>query len=145
MSGRLSDFEQIQEYYPGSNRPIRAVKPVASGGYDPDAWDAHPLRFPVKGVEMEFFTSGQLGQALDGRSGITMRKWEQKGWIPKATYYKPAKDPQGRRRLYSRAQVEGIVVIAKDEGIFDRNSRVKITRTSFTQRVVALFRELAAS
>lgn len=141
----MSHFEDVPRYYPGSNKPIIERKPVVVGQKDPDAWDAHPLIYPVNGEDMEFFTNGHLGDALDGRSDITMRKWEKKGFIPKATYYKPGKEGNvhGRRRLYSRAQVEGIVRIAKEEGIFPRNSRIKVSSTNFTRRVVALFRELA--
>lgn len=141
--GNVSDFEQMR-YYPGSRHPIPERKPVVYEQPDPDRWDAHPKVYKVKGEDVEFFTSGELAQALDGRATVTIRAWERKGIIPKATFHKPSDKPQGRRRLYSRAQVEGIVQIAKEEGIYSSDSRVKILTTNFTKRVTALFKELMA-
>jgi hypothetical protein len=141
--GTLADFEAMTEYYPGSKRPIvRHPNRVESEAPDPDRWDAKPKIFPVNGVDTEFFTVGQLALALGGRQPVTIRKWERTGVIPKATFNKPSEDPRGKRRLYSRAQVEGMIRIAEEEGLLRKHSK-PITQTNFKERVLALFRELS--
>jgi hypothetical protein len=141
--GALDAFADVQEYYPGSRRPIvRHPNRTESSMPDPDRWDAKPKVLKVKGEDVEFFTIGQLGLALGGRKPVTIRKWERTGVIPKPTFRKPSEDPRGQRRLYTRAQVEGMVRIATEEGILDRHAK-PITQTDFTERVIALFRELA--
>jgi hypothetical protein len=89
-------------------------------------------------VDREFFTVGQLAAAL-GRRSVTIRKWEREGIIPAPTFNAESSDPRGRRRLYGREQVEGIVRIAAEEGILD-SPKAAITKTRFTERVSELFR-----
>lgn len=126
------------DYYPGTRRKIeKNPKPPTP---DPLAWDAKPHIFEVGGKDIELFTVGQLAMAL-GRAAGTIRKWENTGVIPKAMYSSPSKDPRGKRRLYTRAMVEGIVKIAKQEGILSPNSRKSISATQFTNRVINLFKE----
>jgi hypothetical protein len=143
-----SAFKEIaQEFYPGSTRPIIRHpnrKREEQGTEDDDiaSWDRNPRVYKVGGENMEFFTVGQLALALHRRP-VTIRKWEQLGKFPKATYRSPSEHTQGVRRLYSRAQVEGVVQIAKAEGLFDSAS-VPIS-PKFTERVVALFTALAKS
>ena len=126
------------DYYPGTRRKIENNPPPPV----PDrlAWDAKPRIFVVGGKDVELFTVGQLAQAL-GREAGTIRKWESNGILPKAMYSSPSDDPRGKRRLYTRAMVEGIVKIAKQEGILAYNSRKSIAATRFTSRVVQLFKE----
>lgn len=144
MGSPLADFEAMTtEYYPGSKRPIVRHRNRKRGQpLDPDRWDCRPKTLKVKGENVEFFTIGQLGKALGGRKPVTIRKWEQTGVIPKPTFRKPSDDPRGQRRLYTRAQVEGMVRIAKEEGVLQTHSK-PITQTKFSERVIALFRELA--
>jgi len=141
----LASFQQIaQEYYPGSSRPI-IRHPNRSRDTGPEvtaSWDRKPRTYPVGGVEREFFTIGQLAEAL-GRKPVTLRKWEREGIIPKATFRAPSEHVQGVRRLYSREQVEGIVKIAKEEGVLVSH-QTPITQTQFTNRVVALFTSLTS-
>ena len=131
---------QDTEFYPGSRerrQAPREPKPEASP-FD----GVTPKVYTVGGTETEFFTIGQLAAALN-RKPVTLRKWEQTGVIPKATFQAP--NPKGlataRRRLYTRAQAEGIVRIAQEEGLFD-NDPVRVGSTRFTKRVFALFREI---
>lgn len=145
MSGQdtLASFQQIaQEYYPGSSRPIvrhpnrrrdAAPEPLVT-------WDRKPRVYNVRGEDREFFTIGQLSLAL-GRKPVTIRKWERDGVIPKATFKAPSDHAQGVRRLYSRDQVEGIVRIAKEEGVLVSH-QTAIKDTDFTKRVIALFNSL---
>ena len=142
------DTELVKEYYPGSRKPIdRLPTPTSQnhGGYygvDP-GWDNKPREYTMNGVKQDFFTIGQLALAL-GRRPVTMRLWEREGIIPKATYQVSSETANGRRRLYSRAQIEGLVVIAIEEGIIISHQR-PISATNFTARAVELFKNLAAN
>ncbi|MFE2100865.1 MerR family transcriptional regulator [Streptomyces sp. NPDC059468] len=138
-----------EQYYPGSTRPLvrhpnRLNTEAAPSAADPTEWDAKPRRYVVAGKETEFFTVGQLARAL-GRQPVTIRKWEREGVIPKSTFQSPGRDGdvRGRRRLYTRAQVEGIVRIAHEEGVLVSHQK-PIKDTQFTPRVIALFERLAA-
>ena len=110
---------------------------------EPYAWDSKSRIYHLGGVDVELYTVGQLADALD-REAVTIRKWERDGILPKAMFNSPSTDPRGRRRLYSRAQVEGIVKIAKQEGIYSRNSRKPIRSTAFTAKVIDLFKTTGA-
>jgi hypothetical protein len=136
-----------EQYYPGSTRPIVRhpnrnslhTEPATSAG----DWDAKPRKYVVAGTETEFFTVGQLAAAL-GRQPVTIRKWEREGTIPKSTFQAPGRDGdvRGRRRLYTRAQVEGMVRIAAEEGVLVSHQK-PIKDTNFTARVIDLFKRLA--
>jgi hypothetical protein len=140
------EFAQIgEQFYPGSTRPIvrhpnRLHTKAAPSAAD---WDAKPRKYVVAGVETEFYTLGNLAQAL-GRQSVTIRKWEREGIIPKSTYQSPGRDddPRGRRRLYTREQIEGIVRIAHEEGVLVSHQK-PLKATNFTVRVVDLFKRLA--
>lgn len=128
------------ELYPGSNHPI--VRSGVREVRDPTGeWDENPRRLKVNGVDVEFFTVGQLGQALGGRQSVTIRKWEREGVIPRAMFQAPSETPNGRRRLYTRDQVEGMIRIAREEGVY-YSHQTPIKKTRFTERVVQLFKEL---
>lgn len=94
----------------------------------------------------ELYSIGELAKAL-GREVVTVRKWETDGTIPLPIYVKNGSDGKhGRRRLYSAAQICGMVRIANEEGIHidqmrpRKGQRIKqIQRTRFTERVTALF------
>lgn len=127
---------QDTEFYPGS----RERRP-ASGAYGIPQAEVSPFDgvtpriYDVNGQTVEFFTIGQLAAALN-RKPVTLRKWEAQGILPAATFQapNPGKDPRARRRLYTRAQAEGIVRIAREEGLLgDEPKRVGSTR--FTERV----------
>lgn len=145
---QIADGDKV-EYYPGSTRPIVRhpnriqTERVRRGlGADPD-WDENPRVYTINGEDVEFFSVGQLARAL-GREPGTIRKWESQGVIPKATFQVPGRDgdPRGRRRLYSRKQVEGMVKIAEDEGLMDFGvPRKSFSTTQFKPRVLELFRE----
>lgn len=69
----------------------------------------------IEGVLHRFYTVGALASIL-GRSPVTIRSWEQKGWLPRARYRSPppsreqipGRDPIGKR-LYTQQQVECVV------------------------------------
>lgn len=136
-----------EQYYPGSTKPLvrHPNRPTLHTEAAPSAadWDAKPRKGVVNGVETSFYTVGQLAQAL-GRQAGTVRKWEREGVIPKSTYQSPGRDGdvRGRRRLYTRDQVEGIVRIAQEEGVLVSHQK-PIKDTRFTPRVIDLFKRLA--
>ncbi|WP_063728955.1 hypothetical protein [Streptomyces sp. RTd22] len=139
------------QFYPGSTRrisrrPVRTqaeLRPVAQEAYyDPDRWDTKPQVKPFNGGYREFFGIGDLAKALR-RDAVTMRKWESGGVIPKATYVISGKTANGNRRLYTREQIEAMVRIAEEEGLFDGDPRgIRITDTRFTERVKEAFEQL---
>jgi len=78
--------------------------------------DVLPYReYLVGGDPTKFYTVGSLAKAL-GRSPITVRSWESKGWLPAATFRAPAPraqqipgKPSRGARLYSREQIDFLV------------------------------------
>jgi hypothetical protein len=130
----------MDEFYPGSKtRRLVHADPV------PDEQEPLELGTPrvyrVGGKNVEFFTMGQLAAALH-RKPVTLRRWESEGIIPVPRFTSPGNDGdvRGKRRLYTRAQIEGMVAIATQEGLMD-DSNTGIRKTKFTQLVVALFEE----
>lgn len=76
---------------------------------------ARPKIYRIKGVDREFYTVGEVARALH-RQPVTLRMWEQRGWLPKVKYRTPppageqipGKTPKGRR-LYSKDQLVFLV------------------------------------
>lgn len=127
-----------QAYFPGSRLP--RTPPAGP----PEVLPVEGKKFTVGNREVELFTISQLATALN-RKAVTIRKWEQEGVIPKATYSKPGKDKdvRGRRRMYSREQVEAMIVIAQQEKIL-HDLHKRISTTQFKTKVLAAFKEIAA-
>jgi hypothetical protein len=85
-------------------------------GKDP-AWAANPQRrIIVDGLELELYPIGAVAKAL-GRSSRTIRRWETRGLIPPPLYERRSRNPHGRRRLYTRQEIEGLIVIAEWHGV----------------------------
>jgi MerR HTH family regulatory protein len=130
--------------YPGSKmRQKDYDKPVIEVP-DHGPFDKTRL-FSVKGREVEFYATGVLAEMLNRESG-TIRKWESEGVIPKATFIAPSDDKRGKRRLYTRAQIEGIRKIAAEEGVLEPGAGGRwksIRKTDFREKVYNLFTELA--
>lgn len=132
--------EEAERYYPGSATPIPTGPPPPEPAPAPDGWDASPMVFIFNGVETEFFTVGQLAKAL-GKSASTVREWERFGHLPLARYRTRAVVEDKKKRLYTRAQVEGLVRIAGEEGLLVWKPR-NIRKTNFAVRATQLFRDL---
>lgn len=136
-------MSSLDDFFPGSRTPRSAPEPAVTGAPSlPDAsegWDANPTIMSLNGVETEFFTIGALAHALN-RQVVTIRKWERLGFLPKATY----RTSGGRKdRLYTRAQVEGLVALAVEEKVYDPGIRIPIDTTNFPSRAASLFVALA--
>lgn len=130
-------------FYPGSKQRKDQPRPQNLAAELDPFEGIKPRVYTVKGTEMEFFLIGDLAAAL-GREAGTVRKWETTGVIPRATFQapNPNKDQRARRRLYSRAQAEGIVRIAREEDLFPFGWK-QVGQTRFTERVIELFRGLS--
>lgn len=131
------------EFYPGSRMKPETLtfKPIEN---EPEInWPPGRV-LTISGYEVECFTTGQLSDLLGHRKAVTIRGWEAEGILPKSGYYVPGKngDVRGRRRYYTRSQVEGLLDIARDEGVLYPSTRVSISKTGFTRRVTELFLEL---
>ena len=137
-------FEDLKDW-PGKRKPVN--RPEESSRPDPYEikWDSKPMVYVYGGVSREFFSIGHLADAF-GRSPVTIRSWESKGLLPQSPYRSPR--PRGEalpgkqvkgRRLWTREQVEGMMEIAREEGVILNG---KPPSKQFTQRVAALFREL---
>jgi len=130
--------EQLNKVFPGSTTPLEfeSIRKVQEKTIDD--WDAKPFVFTVGGKEQEFFSIGHLGKALGNRSAITLRKWEADGILPKSPYLKPSATP----RMYTRAMVEGLVRIAREEGVLWPHKGVRLSETKFQPRALELFQSL---
>lgn len=132
----------LDEFFPGSTTPLDFEARRKKDEEKIGAWDSKPLTFRLKGKDTEFFTIGHLAKALGDRSAITLRKWEAEGILPKSPYVKPSEDPRGRRRMYTREQVEGLVKIAREEGVLWPRKGLRLQETKFQERAHQLFRKL---
>jgi hypothetical protein len=133
----------LTEYYPGSKmkREVNHVKPETE---DTEIdWPKGRI-LTIQGFEVECFTTGQLASLLGGRSAVTIRTWESEGILPKSGYSLPGKggDVRGRRRYYTRAQVKGLIDIAREEGVLLPGPRIFVNRTKFTDRALEYFKDL---
>ncbi len=95
----------------------------------------------INGVERSMYAIGELARALNRRPG-TIRKWEDLGILPIATFIKGTGTITGRRRLYTADQIVGIVRIADEEGILHNEGTINIRATEFAARVQTLFENL---
>lgn len=130
------------EFYPGSK--MRREVRVPDAPPEPEfIWPKGRI-LTIQGIEVECFTTGQLAGLLGGRKAVTIRAWEAEGILPKSGYYVPGRDGdvRGRRRYYTKAQVEGVLDIAKAEGVLYPSTRISISRTNFTAKVTDLFLDL---
>jgi hypothetical protein len=147
MSDLMAAFGTLQdEYYPGSKQKRRESRQTRRErlveerrqAREEEGWDAHPKKGTVNGVDIEVFPVGALAKAL-GRDSVTVRAWMRKGWLPRNRYKTPAvvgSRGNASRRLWSRTQIEGIVAIAREEGLL-LSHPPRIQTTNFTQRVFA--------
>lgn len=128
----------LDEFYPGS-RVRRDSPPAPAAAVEEDDLLGKGTVMVLRGRSVEFFTIGQVARAIN-RSAVTLRAWEASNVIPKSGYVKPSADPRGRRRLYTRAQSESIIRLAKEHGVMDAGSRKPLT--SFKLAVWKAFAEL---
>lgn len=119
MPGMRSEEEILRAFEgldkaPGSRQPRRSDSPVAQKKRaqafgESNGWDSNPTIKTLNGVETELFTIGALAQALE-KQIVTIRLWEQKGYIPMAPYRLRSKQLNGQKvngnRVYTRELIE---------------------------------------
>lgn len=132
----------LDRFFPGSTTPLDFDVKRKEAEKEIGAWDSKPLIFRLGGKDTEFFSIGQLGVALGNRSPNTLRAWEREGILPKSPYVKQSADPRGRRRMYTRAQVEGLIKIAREEGVLFPQKGLRLSETNFRTRAAELFQLL---
>jgi hypothetical protein len=137
----MESNDPFSKFFPGSSTPLDIEEKQQKQQHESDQWDLKPMIFTVKGKETQFFPIGALALALGGRKAGTIRAWEQEGLLPRSVFVKPSADPRGRRRMYTRAMVEGLVKIAKEEGVFWPQRGVRLSETQFPQRALELFQQ----
>lgn len=117
MDEAFDDIMQGMRRYPGTGKPIPELKerkaPQAED--EPADWESMGKVYISGGKEVVFFPIGALALALDRRP-VTIRSWEDKGWLPKPKFRGKAMG-YGRRRLYTHEQVSGVVAAAERAGI----------------------------
>jgi hypothetical protein len=94
----------------------------------------------ARGSRTEFFTIGALARALN-RKPVTLRKLEAVGQLPKSGWQDALVRGKGKRRLYTRAQIEAAVRIAAEEGILVKTRR-PVSKTRFSDRLIKAWKEL---
>jgi len=119
MPGMRSEEEILKAFegldnVPGSRQPRRNDSPTAQKRRaqvfgESNGWDANPTIRTLKGMETELFTISALAQALEKKI-VTIRLWEQKGYIPIAPYRLRSKTLNGQKvngnRVYTRELIE---------------------------------------
>jgi hypothetical protein len=113
-----------------------ALQPAA-----PEQLDLGPGQWMIaRGTLTEFFTIGALARALN-RKPVTLRKLEAVGQLPKSGWQDARVRGKGKRRLYTRAQIEAAVRIAAEEGILVETWR-PVSKTRFRDRLIKAWKEL---
>lgn len=114
MADPLDFFNSLPDF-PGKTPPRNRKASTKVRVAEEELNGARAKVYRIGGVDREFYTVGELAKALN-RKAVTVRMWEQHGWIPKVKYRTtppagtqlPGKPSKGRR-LYSRGQVELLV------------------------------------
>ena len=105
--------------YPGRRKPVnRDTKAPPPPLEQP--WDARPVYYKIGGEKQEFFTISHLAKAL-GYSVQSVRAWEAQSLLPRSQYRSPrtrrpvaaGRSDKGKR-LWTRAQIEGILALARE-------------------------------
>jgi hypothetical protein len=143
MSDPLLDrFSDLN--WPGKRKPVNRDLPIIPETKE-EGWDDKPYFYTVNGTKKEFFTISHLSAAL-GRSIVTIRSWEKRGYLPRTPYSSPRPKgdslpnvPAKGRRLWTRDQILGILKIASEEGVITNG---KPPTEKFAQRVLELYKTL---
>jgi hypothetical protein len=135
----------MTEMYPGSKKKKKDYENAPSVITDDNELDfGVPKTYMVGGKNVELYNLGALAAALNRRP-VTVRKMEQEGIIPRAPLILPSHDERGQRRLYTKAHIDGLRLIAHEEGVLQPNVNGKwksLESTQFRERALKLFKEL---
>lgn len=131
----------VEEFFPGSNRRISEDIPKApEAPAASDDWREFTHAEEIDGREVTLYPIRALAVALH-RAPATIRKWEGKGWLPAPPYR--ARGDRGDR-LYTAKHIEGLVMIAREEGLLGPLKKPRLDQTRFPTRAHRLFTALLA-
>jgi hypothetical protein len=110
LFGDLPDFpgKRLPKNRPEAKKAANSILEDRYGG-------AKGKEYIINGEKLTFYTIGEVCKAL-GKSPVTLRMWESKGWIPKPSFRTPTpqseqvpgKVPKGKR-LYSQQQLDTLI------------------------------------
>lgn len=134
-------------FYPGSSRRRKAHvdEPEPVVVQEDEFILGKSKTFLVQGQPVEFYYIGDVARALN-REAVTIRKMENHGDLPLSPYMSPGIDDRGKRRLYTKQQIEALRRIAQEEGVLYPSAKGKwkpIAQTNFTQKVKEAFRSMS--
>ncbi|WP_371590946.1 hypothetical protein [Streptomyces sp. NBC_00470] len=123
----------------------RRMSKVIEESLEPDWRDIHE-DFMVGGMGQRMYPISALAMALERAVGI-MRRWESRGYLPKAPFRRLNDSPRGRHRFYTEAHIEGLESIAREEGLLRgaKQRKLHVGQTRFPERAHELFRQLKES
>jgi hypothetical protein len=137
---------------PGSRKQRREDSPVsqkrrAQAFGESNGWDENPIMKSLNGVETELFTISALADALE-KKVVTIRLWEQKGYIPIAPYRLRSKEINGKKvrgnRVYTRELIEICIEEFAKRGLLG-SARVEWNQLDdLTQTLVVRWKESLA-
>lgn len=103
----------------------------ASAADDLPHWAVRQQWHYVDGRWLELYGTGALALALR-RSRGTVLRWELKGVLPPAQYARPTAAWGGKRRLYTREQIEALVTAVEEHGLLRRRPQC-LTATTLAE------------
>lgn len=128
LFGDLPDFpgSRVPKNRPGTKKVYNELDDRYNG--------AVAKTYIINGEKKTFFTVGGLAQALN-RKSVTIRMWENRGWIPKPRFRTPTprgvqfgeKSPKGRR-LYSLEQVDFLIDAVNQFGLQNPHESTNVER-----------------
>jgi len=95
----------------------------------------------LNGKPTGLYRIGSLALALN-RKPNTIRKWEVQGIIPNSSMMSSSPDQRGKRRLYTREQIETLRNIAFEEGLLYPGGGGKwkhVEKTNFREKAAKAF------
>lgn len=128
----------MSDHYPGSKQTL--IDYTAPEEITEDDELTTLLGAPYKTTKSgrSYYSIGSLARALN-RSPVCMRKWEANGTLPMPTLAAKGKRALGGQvRLYTREQIEGLRLIAAEEGILAETWHA-VKHTNFRERAHELF------
>lgn len=120
--GPRSPVEGLRQPAPGEvlGPTSRAPQPHSAVRHeDLPHWAVRPQWHMMAGRWMELYGTGALALAL-GRSSGTVRRWEALGVRPPPRYVRNTRTWGGRRRLYTRLEIEAMADVIERRGLLRR-------------------------
>ena len=127
---------RARDLLPGAPPPspvVKQNKPVNEA----DWFLGDPVR--IGGTPSDYYPISALAAALN-RAQSTIREWERDRIIPPALILN-RDSRNGRRRLYTGAQIKGLRQLADECGVLD-NMRAPVKDSEFSQLAFLLFKQL---